>query len=158
MVKGIPHLFEAGHIIAHGTTYDAQFLPASDRPDLLPALMTLDVMGSEDKVFDTAGLAWFETVVLRLPEIAERGRREVTKTHLELYNDGWRNEGDPVLSANAFSSALGAPKMTLIWTPSEHAGTIEVWFSNVAMFLGHSLFCIYRDDDVYTVIDCGMFG
>ena len=90
-------------------------------------------------------------VVSNLEDYEKRARSKVCETHLELYNDDWRPERDPILTADQFSSRLDLTHIGFLACSS-----IDVFYGDKDMFGGHSL--IAQSFDGETFEDVMMFG
>ena len=67
--------------------------------------------------------------------LLDRMRELAAKRHLAVYNDNWREKGDPRLDEREFCSRLTNPEIVLY----DEVGAAAVYFEDSNMFAGHSI-------------------
>ncbi len=74
----------------------------------------------------------------------ERMRTFAAKRYLAIYNDSWREHGDPVLDERTFCSRLMNPKIVLY----DEVGAAAIYFDDSSMFAGHSIEVSVDDGEI----------
>ena len=71
----------------------------------------------------------------RLVGMIDQMRDFAAKQYLAIYNDTWREEEDPILTAVEFFSRLNRPSIVLY----DEIGAAAIYFEDSDMFAGHSI-------------------
>jgi len=71
-------------------------------------------------------------------------RAFAAKEHLATYNDAWREDDEPVLTADDFSSRLTDPSIVLY----DEIGAASIYFRDSNMFFGHSIEVSLNDGNI----------
>ncbi|HWT02014.1 MAG TPA: DUF2262 domain-containing protein [Pyrinomonadaceae bacterium] len=79
-----------------------------------------------------------------LIEQLDEMRLFAAQEYLGIYNDDWREEGDPVLSQQEFCSRLVEPSIVLY----DEIGAATVYFETSDMFAGHSIEVMVDDGKI----------
>ncbi|MEM1262501.1 MAG: DUF2262 domain-containing protein [Pseudomonadota bacterium] len=76
-----------------------------------------------------------------------RAKQKVAEEMLQNYNDNWRQEHDPVLTANQFIQ-----KLTLVGMSFLGSDSVDFSYDDADMFAGHSLIPQSFDGETFTYV------
>jgi hypothetical protein len=71
-------------------------------------------------------------------------RAFAAKEHLATYNEAWREDDQPALTADDFASRLTDPSIVLY----DEIGAASIYFQDSEMFLGHSIEVSLNDGNI----------